>query len=236
MIKCFFAIIFFLLFTSSCLSQGVGIGLSSLYVRLRSGIGSTVSSTVDVINPSPYSIKARVYFDCTSCVKDVKLFGIKIGESIEDPYQLISLDKKEVDIPPFSMKKGAPITITLTPKLIIFKNLKIYTPEGVNFYVKLLNRNYPGYFLIPYPYLIIGTHNINGTLTAEVISSSFGYIGVRPAVGSTTEIYVEGMPLSSFILLVVAILLVLFVCIRRVKKKIKPKPSLKKRKLIRKKK
>ncbi|MCD6371459.1 MAG: hypothetical protein J7L39_01965, partial [Candidatus Aenigmarchaeota archaeon] len=104
----FLAILFGMFIISPSFCQTVGIGLSSLYITLSTSVGDSVSSTIGVINPSPYAAKAKIYFDCTSCKSDLYFFGTKIGEIIEDPYQLISIDKKEVYVPPNTMGDGIP--------------------------------------------------------------------------------------------------------------------------------
>jgi len=210
----------FLIYAPPSVGQaGIGIGLSSMYVIMNGKLGESMTTTVGVINPSPYDLKARVYFDCTNCRRDIYFFGHKIGEVIEDPYQLISLDKQEVYVPANTMGGGVPVTITLTPKLILIKQFRFGLPEAISFFVRLLNKNFDGTISIPYPSLVIGEHKLEGKVSADMIWSSFGNLGVRPAVGATAEFSYKGMPLSSFILLLVGLAIVFYVGIRKFKKK-----------------
>jgi len=218
------SLLFLFFFIQFSFAQGgVGVGISSMYITLTASIGRPVSSTVGIINPSKYDAKVKLTFDCVTCTKDAKIFGIKIGEIIEDPYQVLSLDRDEVYVRAFTTGDGLPITLTVNPKLIWIKKLRIYTPESINFYLRLINKRYKNYFDIPYPALLVGTHKIQGTLTAEVIWSSFGTLGVRPAVGASTWITLIGMPVGSLILLIVGIILIIVAIFRKRIVKILPK-------------
>jgi len=197
---------------------GIGIGLSSMYVIMNGKLGESMSTTVGVINPSPYDLKARVYFDCTNCKKDVYIFGHKIGEIVEDPYQLISLDKQEVYVPANTMGTGIPVTITLTPKLILIKEFRFWLPKSLTFLVKLFNKNFDGAISVPYPSLLLETKTLEGRIIASVFWSSFGAAGVTPAVSSTYIAKIEGMPVGTLIILIIGFALVVFFLLRKRKK------------------
>jgi len=206
--------IFFLPFS---LSQGLMIGINNYHIEVGATIGKSVPAYIAVLNPSPYAFKARVYFDCDNCKSDLYFFGTKIGEIIEDPYQLISIDKKEVYVPPNTMGDGIPITITLTPKLILIKYLRLYTPESINFLVRLINPDYPGSFDLPYPSLFLGDRTIRGRIVVNVYESTFGAAGVTPAMASTYIARVKGMPLGSLLIILLGIIFVVWVINKKTK-------------------
>lgn len=207
LISFFFISIFFFSYVRA---QGVGVGISTYSIVLNGSILDYYTVTPKIINPSNYEIKVKVYFDCKNCVSDVKIFGYKMGEKIDDYRSYFTLDKDDITIPPQSYGDNAPeIRIIFSPKFITKKNLKIYTPEFFNFFVKVINKNYQNSLTIPYLALFIGEKNLNGLLIADVYESSFGTLGVTPSVGASLDMTAKGMPLSSFIILVLLIVLII---------------------------
>ena len=193
-----------------------------MYITLTASIGRPISSTVGIINPSKYDAKVKLTFDCVTCTKDAKIFGIKIGEIVENPYQVLSLDKEEVYVPAYTTGDGLPVTLTVNPKLIWIKKLRIYTPESINFLVKLINPKYQGKIEIPYLTLLIGNREIKGRIVVDAYWSSFGAMGVSPAIASVFELYVKGMPLGSFLIIITIffaiLILILYKCRRKLSK------------------
>ncbi|MCD6371408.1 MAG: hypothetical protein J7L39_01700, partial [Candidatus Aenigmarchaeota archaeon] len=126
-------------------------------------------------------------------------------------------DKKEVYVPPNTMGDGIPITITLTPKLILIKYLRLYTPESINFLVRLINPDYPGSFDLPYPSLFLGDRTIRGRIVVNVYESTFGAAGVTPAMASTYIARVKGMPLGSLLIILLGIIFVVWVINKKTK-------------------
>ena len=228
--------LFLILLSKLALSEGIGLGITNYHLEVSASVGESRVSYVGIINPSNYDLKAKIYFDCTNCKHDVKLFGYKIGEIVEDPYQIISIDKQEVYVPANTISGGVPVTITLTPKLILIKQFRFELPEALAFFIRLWDRNFTGKVSIPYPTLIIGGHRLEGTITADLFWSSFGALGVRPSVGSTAIFTYKGMPLSSFILLLVGVGILIYVITRKLKIIRKIKPGKKREKLLKEKK
>lgn len=205
--------LFFILSLSISFAQnkGVGIGISTYSINITGNILDYYVSTIRIINPSIYEIKSKIYFECKDCKTDIKIFGKKIAEKIVDYRNYFTLDKNDLTIPPMSLENQAPaIKIIFLPKFINKNYLKVYTPEGINFFIKLINKKYENNFVIPYYTLFIGERSINGLIIAEVYSSDFGPLGVTPSVGSKMEVHAKGMPWSSFIILCILIVLIIF--------------------------
>ncbi|MFH8093153.1 MAG: hypothetical protein QXM38_04375, partial [Candidatus Aenigmatarchaeota archaeon] len=117
-------------------------------------------------------------------------------------------DKDDVTIQPNSFGEKAPsVKIIFAPKFLIKNSLKIYTPEAINFFIKIFNKKYGGSFTLPYYSLFIGEKKLTGLIVADVYASSFGSMGVTPSVGSSLEVNARGMPLSSFIILCLLVIL-----------------------------
>jgi hypothetical protein len=199
------------------LAQGVGIGINTYRITLTGRIGDVYTPSIGIMNPSNYDIKARVYFDCRDCVSDIKIFGIKIAEDVEDPTEYFKLEKEEVYVPARTTETNAiPVSIHFAPKLVIKKYIKFYTPESLNFFIEYLNPKYGGSFSIPYFTLLIEEKKLNGLISADVVWSNFGPLGVTPSVGANLEMRAKGMPFGSFVLLVIVLILVIFLILRRI--------------------
>lgn len=204
-------ILLFFLFSSRSLAQGVAIGINNYLLKIYIPVNSYRISYIGVTNPSPYDLRAKIYFDCDTCVSDLKLFGFRIGETLEIPSQYFTIGKKDVFVPNHTLA-GIPIPIYIHPKLLLIKKLRVRTPDSINFLVQLLNPRYQGKIDISYPTLLIGNKLIKGRIVVNVYWSSFGGMGVSPAVASVFELHVKGMPLGSFLTLLLAFftLLLLF--------------------------
>ncbi len=185
----------------------VGIGVNNYHLEFEASVGSYRLAYIGVINPSPYDVKAKVYFECDNCVSDVKIFGRKIGEKIFDT-SYITLDKDDVYVKAHTTGAGIPVEIRVAPRLILINKIKLFTPESLNFLVRMLNPKYKGYVTIPYPALFLGERKIDGRVVVNAYWSSYGPMGVSPAVASIVKIRLKGMPVGSLILLLIGISLV----------------------------
>ncbi|MEM5776844.1 MAG: hypothetical protein QXJ06_00150 [Candidatus Aenigmatarchaeota archaeon] len=215
-----FILFFILLFLSSVKSQGVGVGLSSYSINISGSLLDYYVSTIRVINPSPYEIKVKVYFDCKDCTTDIKIFGKKIAEKTVDYKSFFIFDKYDITVKPMTFGSDAPpIKIIFSPKFITKNHLRIYTPEALNFFIKLVNKNYQNSFVIPCYSLFLGERKLSGLIVAEVYESSFGEMGVAPSVGSNIDITAKGMPISSFIILCLLIVLLGIFIFKKIKQK-----------------
>lgn len=207
--KIFILIVLFFQFSKLVNAQGVGVGLSTYSINISGSILDYYVFTIRVINPSPYEIKTRVYFECRDCTNEIKLFGKKIAEKTIDHRSFFTIDKDDLTVQPNSFgEKAQPVKIIFSPKFIVKNKLKVYTPEALNFFIRLINKKYENSFSLPYYSLFIGERKISGLIVADVYASSFGYMGVTPSVGSSLEVHAKGMPLSSFIILCILILLI----------------------------
>ncbi|MEM5878648.1 MAG: hypothetical protein QXF12_07275 [Candidatus Aenigmatarchaeota archaeon] len=213
------SLIFILLLSITSVSaQGVGIGISTYYINITGSILDYYTTNIRLTNPSPYEIQAKVYFDCRDCTTDVKIFGAKIGEKTIDYRSFFTLDKDDVKIAPFvNGNDGPAIKLTFSPKFILKNYLRIYTPDFINFFIKIVNKNYKNSFVIPYYSLFIGEKSFKGLIVADVYASSFGYMGVTPSVGSTIEIHATGMPVLSFVFLLALLALLAYFSYTKIK-------------------
>ncbi len=119
----------------SAKTQGVGIGISTYSINISGSILDYYVTTIRLINPSPYEVSAKIYFDCKDCTKDINLFGRKIAEKTVDYKSFFTLDKYDITIPPMTFGNNAPpVKITFSPKFIVKNYLKIYTPRGHKFF------------------------------------------------------------------------------------------------------
>jgi hypothetical protein len=215
-------------------SQGVGIGLNNYLFVFNGTIFDSYTVTTRVINPGDYEISARVSFECFNCVEPVEIFGHKIGDRIDDYNSYFTFETTNVTVPPKTRgQEGSPVIIYFSPKIITKKYFRFNTPEFLDFFINIFKRDYDGNVHIPYFSVFIGEKYIKGLLSAVVYSSSFGSMGVAPSVGAGVEMTAKGIPLGSFIFLVIVIVLVFLLIFRKKfsgKKTIKHKPSPKKEK------
>jgi hypothetical protein len=211
-------LVFFLLLFSLQLAhaQGVGVGISTYSINISGSILDYYVATVKVTNPSPYDINVKVFFDCFNCQRDIKIFDKKVGEVKADYRSFFTIDKTDVTVGPMD-KDGVPVKIIFSPKFILKNYLTIYTPEFINFFVKIFNKKYDSKFTVPYFTLFIGERHFSGLLVADVYASSFGKMGVTPSVGSSLEVHAKGMPLASFLLLCLLLLLLVFFVLKKMK-------------------
>jgi hypothetical protein len=194
----------------------VGVGITSYRIDMKGNIGEAYTYTLGIMNPSSYTTNVKISFECLDCVSEVKLFGIKLFEKVEIPEQYFKIDKNLVSVPPYTNENNAvPVTIKFSPKFLITKNLRFYTPEWLNFFVKLVNKNYDGKFEIPYLTLLIGKKELSGKFVADVVSYNGITPGVMPSVAATLTMSAKGMPVGSFIFLVIIILILIFLVLRR---------------------
>jgi hypothetical protein len=192
-------------------NRGVGIGISTYSINISGSILDYYVTTIRIINPSDYEINAKVYFECLNCIKEVKIFNTKIAEKTIDYRSFFTLDKSDLTIKPQSYgENAAPVKLIFSPKFITKNYLKVYTPEGLNFLIKLINKKYDNNFVIPYYSLFIGERRIQGLIVSNIYSSSFGPLGVTPSVGTNVSVQARGMPVSSFIILLVLLALIAF--------------------------
>lgn len=233
---CLFFLFLFLLFPlKAALSQnqGLGLGINNYHISLIAGLGETNTNGIGIFNPSPYEEDVKISVECYNCVSDVKIFGVKVAENREDIYQYVSLTKTEAKIPAFTTAAaGYPVTVSLSPRLFVTKYLRVFTPDAINFFLKMAIPSYSNYFDLPYPSLLLGEEQFHGGVAINVVSSTFGTIGVFPSVASTLELKVIGMPWGSFILLLLALIVAVLLVLRKkgVLKKIhlrKPKMEMK---------
>ena len=204
------------LFVPKTLAQ-VGVGITTYRITLRGSVGDVYTPTIGIMNPSDYTTKVKVVFECSNCISEVKLFGVKLFEDIEIPSEYFTLDKEVVDVPPHTMSNSPiKITIKFAPKLLVKKNLKFYTPDWINFFIKGLNPHYDGSFTIPYYTLLVGKKELEGKLSANVIKYEGGPLGVMPSVAATLTMTAYGMPLGSLILIIIAIIIIVFLILKRI--------------------
>jgi hypothetical protein len=69
---------------------------------------------------------------------------------------------------------------------------------------------------------------MDGLVMFDVVASTFGYMGVAPSVAATLEMHAIGMPLGSFIFLLIIIAVVAYFVFKKVIKGRIKFPSLKK--------
>ena len=216
------AIIFLLIFFNffSPVYAQVGVGITTYRITLLGSINEVYTQTIGIINPSPHKIKVKVAFECLNCEEPVHLFGLKLFEKLEDPAQYFTLDKEMVEVPPFTTETNAiPVSITFAPKILIRKYLKFYTPEWLNFYIRLANKGYLGSFSVPYFTLLIGKKELEGKFAADVLEYDGMKPGVIPSVAAHLNMTAYGMPFESFLFLVLAISVAIFLILRKKLKK-----------------
>jgi len=216
----FFSVFLILCFLSSASAQGVGVGINTYSINITGSILDYYVATTRITNPSPYEINVRVFFDCFNCQKDIKVFDKKIGEIKLDYKSFFVLDKTDIVIGPLNNKEGVPVKIIFSPKFILRNYLTIYTPEFLNFFIKIFNKKYDNKITIPYFTFFIGERHLRGLLVADVYASSFGKMGVTPSVGSSLEVHAKGMPLLSFLLLCLFLLLLVVFILKKLNVKI----------------
>jgi hypothetical protein len=208
-------IISIILMISNIFAQGVGVGINTYSITLRGGLGDSYTSNIGIMNPSVHDIKVKVYFDCRDCIKEKKIFGYKYAEKIDDPTQYFKLSTGEVLVPGNTPATNAvPVSISFAPKLFVIKHIRFFTPGSINFFIHYIDKHYSGGFTLPYPTLLIGKKQMNGIIVADVVWSSFGPLGVTPSVGSTLAMTATGMPVSSFIIILIALIIIIFLIIK----------------------
>jgi hypothetical protein len=209
-----------LLILPSSLAQ-VGVGITSYRINLEGKVGQEYVQSIGIMNPSAYTTTVRVKFECGNCVEEVKIFGWKLFEKVEKPTEYFTLDKEVVEVPPNTDEHTAvPVKIVFRPKLFVFKEMKFYTPEWLNFFIQSVNPSYGGSFSIPYVTFLVGGKQLSGAITADVVGYAGGPLGVIPSVAATLEMKAYGMPLGSFIFLVLIILVILSVILYKNRKRI----------------
>jgi len=229
LIKLYFLFFLLVLILPFVNSQGVGVGINTYSIVLDGSILDSYVVSPKLINPSTYEIKVKVYFDCRDCTTDVKLFGHKIAEKTIDYRSFFTIPQNDFTVPPMTYGESGPtIVIRFSPRFILKNHLKIYTPGFINFFLKVINKKYENSFSVPYFTLFLGERRIKGLLVADVYESNFGVMGVRPSVGSSLEMTARGMPVSSFIFLLILIILLVVLILRKVG--FEPKHIFKKRK------
>jgi len=221
----FFTLFSFAIFLPEVLA-GVGIGMGPTRINLNTFIGKPYSVTIITYNPGDYDIKARLMFECRNCSYDARFLGLKIGEIREDYTQFFRFDPTEVYVPNKTGPDAAiPITVYITPNAFIKKDLVLFTPESINFLVRLVNPDYNGELVIPYPTLIVDNKILKGGITLSAFWSTFGAMGAVPAVGSDFQMNIKGVPLGSVIIIIVLVIIVIATLMfrRTISKKFKPK-------------
>ncbi len=142
------------------------------------------------------------------------LFGWKIGEVNEDYQQFFKFVPDDVYVQNHtSPDSGNGITVYVTPKLWLKKDLIFNTPESLNFLIKSINKKYTGKFSIPYYTLLIGDKNIKAQVSASSYWSTFGEMGTMAAVGAPLDLHITGMPFGSLIILIFLFLLIVSVIV-----------------------
>jgi hypothetical protein len=207
---------FFILFFPTVLSQGLGLGISNYHIELAAGLGESVTNGMGIFNPSPYEETVKIYIECDNCVSDAKLFGYKIGEKREDIYQYVSLSNKSFTIRPNTGADASSIAwVSVTPKILLIRHFVISTPDSITFFIKSINKKYDGKLDIPYPALFIGEKKFDGRVSVDVVSSTFPNAAVMPSVAATLKVESRGMPFGSFVLILLAVAIVVFLIVRR---------------------
>jgi hypothetical protein len=196
----------------------VGIGISTYSLNMSGSILDYYVTTIRILNPSDYEISAKIYFECKDCTSEIKLFGKKIAESTIDYRSIFTIDKDDLRVSPKAYGEQAPaVKVIFSPKFITKNYLRVYTPEAINFFIKIVNKKYENSFVLPYYGLFIGKRSIHGLIVANVYASSFGSLGVTPSVGTNVEANARGMPLSSFIILLCLLILIIIYIVKKVK-------------------
>ncbi|OGI15268.1 hypothetical protein A3K63_05005 [Candidatus Micrarchaeota archaeon RBG_16_49_10] len=212
----------YLMTLHSASSQGLGVGINSYSITFQGTIFDTFTVTPRIINPSEYQIKVKVSFDCANCVSNVTLFGNKIGEKIDEPRSYFTILDNDVTVGPRAMgADGAPVTLRFSPKVIVKKYFRFHTPEFLNFFVRVFDKDYGNTLTIPYYTMFVGQKHMTGLIVAEVYWSDFGPIGVAPSVGSSFDLKASGVPLSSLIFLILLLVLIVLLILRRRRAKAK---------------
>jgi len=213
-------LLFSLLYIFPPVYAQLGVGITTYRITLLGNVGEVYIIPLGVMNPSSYTTKVHVVFECLNCEEPVYLFGLKLFEKVEDPSQYFTLDKEMIEVPPNTNADNAiPVQITFTPRLLIRKYLKFYTPEWLNFYIRLVNKGYPGSFSVPYFTLLIGKKELEGKVAADVLEYDGMRPGVIPSVAAHLNMTAYGMPFESFLFLVLAISVAIFLILRKKLKK-----------------
>ncbi|MEM5855751.1 MAG: hypothetical protein QW472_05565 [Candidatus Aenigmatarchaeota archaeon] len=200
----------FFLIVSGALGN-VGIGMGPPRVELTTNTQTPYSIGLLLYNPGDYDIKARITIECYNCEEKVYVFGFYLGRIRTDYSQFLRIEPEEV----YVATNATPETpvysyLKIRPSLWVKKEFIISTPEEINFLVRMVNPNYRGEFAIPYYTLLLDEKEIKGGITATAVWSSFGTLGAAPAVGSSLNLRIKGMPTGSLILIIVAILIIIF--------------------------
>jgi hypothetical protein len=215
----FFILISFLLlpYLPIVFSQvGSAIGVNNYHIQLAANLGDILTAGIGVFNPSDYEENVTVYAECDNCVSDAKIFGFTVGSIRQDIYQFVSLSKREMTLPPRTTADSAPIVwVVVNPKLLNIQYFGVTTPDSINFFIRLINPKYGNGFEIPYPAFFIGEKEFRGRVSFDVVSSSFGPLGVAPSIATTLLVKVKGMPLGSFILILAALIIAILLIVKR---------------------
>ena len=211
--------LFFLLFLPDLTLSQVSIGITNYHIEDTVRIGQYYTRYIGVVNPGSYDVEVEVYFDCDNCKQPLTFLGNKIGEVKEIPEQYFRIGKDRLYVPNRTAEPGKIIPIYVTPKLLILKEAKIYTPESINFLLRVLSPSYPGYFSFLYPSLLIGSKNIKGRIVVSVTKSTFGSMGVTPAIACTFNLTIIGMPLGSLLLILAGLGIISFGIYKKLKVK-----------------
>lgn len=213
-------LIFFLLFfIGKCESQ-VGVGITTYRIELRGSIGESYTYTIGIMNPSSQTTTVNINFECLNCISEVKIFNTTIFEKIDDVREYFTIDKEIVEVPGYTNENNAvPVSIKFAPKILIKKYLKFYTPEWIDFFIKIFKKDYKGSFSVPYYTIFIGKKEIEGKLAADVIGYAGGVLGVRPSVAATLTMTAYGMPLMSFLIVLVVIIYGVYLIAKRYKER-----------------
>jgi hypothetical protein len=197
-------------------SQGVGVGINSYSITFNGTIFDSYTVSPRIINPSDYDIKVNTYFDCFNCVQDVKIFGFKIGEKIDDYNSYFKFDETDLFVPAkASGNEGTPVIIHFAPKFFLKKYFSMPTPRFLRFFIRLFDKDHSNIIKIPYFVPFIGEKHLKGLLAVDVYWSTFGEMGVTPSVGASLQMTAHGMPVSSFIFLVLLIILLILFILRK---------------------
>ncbi|MEM5834899.1 MAG: hypothetical protein QXQ69_03570 [Candidatus Aenigmatarchaeota archaeon] len=205
-----FILSFFISFSIPEVLAGVGIGMGPPKLELATNTQTHYSIGLVLYNPGDYDIKAKLTFECQSCEEKVYLFGWYLGKIREDYSQFFHFEPEEVYIPAMTTPEN-PVTsyLKVHPTLFVRKEFVVSTPEEINFLVRIINPSYKGEFAIPYYTLLLDEKEIKGGITASAVWSSFGALGAAPAVGSSLNLRIRGMPKGSLILIIVAVLIII---------------------------
>lgn len=203
--------LFILLYSSPAQASGVGLGIGPPRLSLEAITDKIYSFEIIVFNPGDYDVKAKLDVKCQTCASNITLFGTKIGEIREDYRQFFSFDAEDIYIPNNTNLNAGdiPITVNVNPGSWTRKDIVFFTPEALNYLVRLVNPGYTGEFSIPYYSLLTDDKYIKANIVVSAYWSTFGSMGATPSVGVPLDMHIQGIPFGSVLIVITIILLII---------------------------